>query len=832
MMQFSLSERQRRDLWGLALLALAILLALSLLPLAAAGEAALRLFPSGNVVGVIGGTIADVSWWVIGGVGILLPLLPAIWGAVALGRLATEVAVRWTLLLGGLLLLVPTGWYIVARPVVGPPPGAGWLGAAVGAPVTAWFGWVGALLLLTFLFAGLCIATLEWNPFRVVAGGGISAAAGLGRAFAVIPAGVGGRLSGWRARRAGRAGGTAADETYAGEHLPPEPDEEPQRLPAGVSQGAPWVPESVWPSEDDAHPVADHDATVADGPAYLGAPTVLEPAVAGGAPAAAAPPRERTRRRSETAAAAELVGEDELDPRAVDYPPAALLAPPPPLDVARSRRELDELGRVLIDKLATFKIPGEVVGMTTGPVVTQFEVTPAPGIKVARIASLEADLALAMRAPSIRIIAPIPGKGAVGVEVPNPAPEMVFFREVIESQAFRNSRALLPIALGKDIAGNPFVSDLAKAPHLLIAGATGSGKSVCVNTIITSLIYRHSPQTLRLLMVDPKMVELSMYNDLPHLRHPVVTDNNEAAGVLKWAVIEMERRYQLLSANGVRNLEDFNKRVNDGQVMRSPEADGEEGDPDRWIYKAGPLPYVVVIIDELADLMMTVQGEVEKPLALLAQKARAIGIHLILATQRPSVNVITGLIKANFPSRIAFRVSSKVDSRTILDQNGADSLLGNGDMLFLPPGRSDPVRLQGAFLSTEETERLMEWYREQARQRRDGGGSGGVDADVTRRAEEDILAIVRAAEADGGDGDEFDTAPEDRDKLFREAALLCIQHQGGSTSLLQRRLRIGYGRAARIIDQLHHTGILGPPDGSKSREVMVDIIGLDQICPE
>jgi DNA segregation ATPase FtsK/SpoIIIE, S-DNA-T family len=324
-----------------------------------------------------------------------------------------------------------------------------------------------------------------------------------------------------------------------------------------------------------------------------------------------------------------------------------------------------------------------------------------------------------------------------------------------------------------------------------------------------------------------------MYNDLPHLRHPVVTDNNEAAGVLKWAVIEMERRYQLLSANGVRNLLDFNKRVESGQLMRTPEPDGEDGDPERWVYKDGPLPYVVLIIDELADLMMTVQGEVEKPLALLAQKARAIGIHLILATQRPSVNVITGLIKANFPSRIAFRVSSKVDSRTILDQNGADSLLGNGDMLFLMPGRSDPVRIQGAFLSTEETERLMDWYRERARLRREMAGLGSDPAaESGGRAEEDILAIVRANEADAGDGDEFDAAPEDRDKVFREAALLCIQHQGGSTSLLQRRLRIGYGRAARVIDQLHHAGILGPPDGSKPREVLVDIIGLDQICPD
>jgi DNA segregation ATPase FtsK/SpoIIIE, S-DNA-T family len=807
-MPLSLSERQRRELWGLALIALAILLALSLLPLSLAGEGALHAFPSGNVVGVIGDGIARVSWWLWGGVGVLVPLLPVLWGAVALGRLATGVAARWTVLLAGLVVLVPTGYYILARPVVGPPAGAGWLGATLGAPLTAWFGWIGALLVITFLFVALCIATLEWNPVRSVADGGLHAWAGLRRGL--VPSQFASRLTaGVAALRRGREAGEDAEL--------PDAEMLDEAGTVAVVQGAAWAPEVVVADEPESR-----DDSILDYQAEAEAHAETRHA-----PAAT---RERPRRKA-AAAHAELITEDTGDPAAEDLPPPVLLAAPPPVDVARNRRELDELGRVLIDKLATFKIPGEVVGMTTGPVVTQFEVTPAPGIKVARIANLDADLALAMRAPSIRIIAPIPGKGAVGVEVPNPVPEMVYFREVIDASAFRNSKALLPIALGKDIAGNPFVSDLAKAPHLLIAGATGSGKSVCVNTIITSLIYRHSPRTLRLLMVDPKMVELSMYNDLPHLRHPVVTDNSEAAGVLKWAVIEMERRYQLLSANGVRNLQDFNTRVEAGQLMRSPEPDGEEGDPDRWVYKAGVLPYVVLIIDELADLMMTVQGEVEKPLALLAQKARAIGIHLILATQRPSVNVITGLIKANFPSRIAFRVSSKVDSRTILDQNGADALLGNGDMLFLPPGRSDPVRIQGAYLSTEETERLMDWYREQAKVRR---GVGALDADdaPAPRGEASILDIVRANEADAGDGDDFDTAPEDRDKLFREAALLCIQHQGGSTSLLQRRLRIGYGRAARIVDQLHHAGVLGPPDGSKSREVLVDIISLDQVCPE
>jgi S-DNA-T family DNA segregation ATPase FtsK/SpoIIIE len=434
-----------------------------------------------------------------------------------------------------------------------------------------------------------------------------------------------------------------------------------------------------------------------------------------------------------------------------------------------------------------------------------------------------------MRAMSIRV-APIPGRGAVGVEVPNPTARMVTLRELLEAPEWR-LRSVLPIALGRDLEGKPVVTDLAKMPHLLIAGATGSGKSVAINTIITGLVYRYTPAELRMLMIDPKMVELSMYNALPHLRHPVVTNNHDAARVLKWAVHEMSRRYELLHANGARNVADFNRKVEEGKPLRMPErtkptlatisAETETTPPEpprEETYTEGRLPYLVIIVDELADLMMTVQSEVETPLAILAQKARAIGIHLILATQRPSVNVITGLIKANFPSRIAFRVASKVDSRTILDGNGAEALLGNGDMLFLPPGKSEPMRLQGAFIGTEETEKLTDWFKE----RRETLAK-------ERRAESDIVAFMRAQEVEeeGGEpgGDEGD-----RDALFREAAEACIQNQGGSTSLLQRRLRIGYGRAARVIDQLHAAGILGPPDGSKPREVLIGLSQLDEYC--
>ncbi len=563
-------------------------------------------------------------------------------------------------------------------------------------------------------------------------------------------------------------------------------------------------------------------------------PTVLEEGEEDDAEAAPPPPR---RRRAPSGAkpvdhAAGGKGGEELD----ELPPLELLAAPPAqADVGEE--ELDRLGQVLIDTLATFRVDGKIVGRTTGPVVTQFEVAPAPGVKVGRIAALADDLALAMRAQSIRIVAPIPGKAAVGVEVPNPTARIVTLRELIEAAEWDRTRATLPVAMGRDLEGKPIIADLAKMPHLLIAGATGSGKSVCINTIITSLIYRYTPRDLRMLMIDPKMVELSAYNALPHLRHAVVTNNREAAQVFKWAIHEMEIRYELFHGAGARNIHDYNRK-SVTTVHEKGAAGAGEGAGYRRASPAAPapsasaaaepLPYVVIIVDELADLMMTVQAEVEKPLAILAQKARATGIHLILATQRPSVNVITGLIKANFPSRVAFRVAAKVDSRTVLDQNGAEALLGNGDMLFLPPGRSEPIRVQGAFISTEETEAISEWYKARQAAREAALRTQGL----LKTEEEDILAVVRALEAAEAAAQEGEgaAAPGERDALFREAAETCIQHQLGSTSLLQRKLRIGYGRAARIIDQLHEAGILGPPDGSRPREVLIGMGQLDEYC--
>ena len=507
-------------------------------------------------------------------------------------------------------------------------------------------------------------------------------------------------------------------------------------------------------------------------------------------------------------------------------PPIELLNEGPGGVADADAAQIEDMGRRLVATLETFRVGARIMNKTVGPVVTRFELEPGRGVKVGRVSSLADDLALAMRAQSLRIVAPIPGKAAIGIEVPNPTPRLVHVRDLIDSGEFRRATRVLSVVLGRNIEGDEVVDDLTKMPHLLIAGATGSGKSVCINAIITSLVYAHGPDNLKLLMIDPKMVELSMYSALPHLGLPVVTSHHKAANVLKWAVWEMERRYRLLHANHARNIMDFNKKVEAKAPLKGPretlatQAGIQKELPFDAAYTDGILPYIVLIVDELADLMLTVQGEIETPLAVLAQKARAIGIHLILATQRPSVNVITGLIKANFPCRIAFRVSAKVDSRTILDQNGAETLLGNGDMLFLPPGKSEAMRVQGAFISTDETERLMEWYKAHATA---AAAAPGTSID------EQVAALEKAEkEGDGGSGAGEGEAAE-RDPLFRQAAEVCIQNQLGSTSLLQRRMSIGYGRAARIIDQLELAGVLGPANGSKPRDVLVGLEELDEL---
>jgi len=714
----------------------------------------------------------------------LLPLAPAAHALRLFGRLGERKDRSWMVFLLGMVVLLPIIFGLAQGGVREATELAGVWGAFAAFYILQFAGSAGAWILMAISLSALMAATLSWNPIRVIVG--------------------------VRVRH--------VDAT-----APPTPAEWAGLDPSKeivVDKNAAVVSATLLEPSPEEMPLVDH--------------SLMELSQDGLPVLPIARTRERKSKSSVAAQHAQRIAAemgvfegDALYFTDEDLPSPELLTPPPPRNADMGKRELDAMGVKLMDALRTFRVEGDLVGRTTGPVVTQFEVAPAAGVKVRQIANLSNDLALAMRAQSIRIVAPIPGRGAVGVEVPNPTAEIVAFRELVESREFQNIRAALPIALGKDLEGRPVIADLAKMPHLLIAGATGSGKSICINTLITSLVYRHTPTTLRFLMVDPKMVELSVYNVLPHLRHKVVTDNRDAAAVLKWAVLEMQDRYELLAANGARNIQDFNRKVQEGASLKN--AKRNEVAFEDLEYKGGIVPYIVLIIDELADLMMTVQGEIETPLALLAQKARAIGIHLILATQRPSVNVITGLIKANFSSRVAFRVASQVDSRTIIDGIGAEALLGNGDMLFIPPGKSEPARLQGAYISSEDTERLMGWYELRREQRKAAFEAQGLIVDDTP-GEPDIIESIRkkeAEEASGSDSDNFDDA--DRDKLFREAAEVVIQHQQGSTSLLQRRLKVGYGRAARIIDQLQAAGILGPPDGSRPRDVLAGLDDLDRI---
>ncbi|HYR69391.1 MAG TPA: DNA translocase FtsK 4TM domain-containing protein [Candidatus Dormibacteraeota bacterium] len=487
-------------------------------------------------------------------------------------------------------------------------------------------------------------------------------------------------------------------------------------------------------------------------------------------------PREERRRGTDAAPESGL----KLNPASA---PEAALPPLELLDRHESKRmaieesELFELSRVLERTLSDFGVAGKVSEVHPGPVITLFEYEPAPGVKVNQIMNRQDDLALALRAQRIRIVAPIPGKAAVGVEIPNRVKAVVSFREIVASAPFQQTRDALPFALGKDVAGVPFTASLERMPHLLIAGATGSGKSVCINALIMSLLLKRTPSELRFILIDPKMLELTPYNGIPHLRMPVVTDPKKAAQALRYCVKEMERRYQVLARRGARNIEAYNRLGLDPATVEDAK-----------------LPYLVVVVDELADLMALLPAEIEEPIGRLAQMARAVGIHLILATQRPSVDVLTGVIKANFPSRIAFQVASRTDSRVILDMNGAESLLGNGDSLYLPAGKPEPDRVHGSYVSTEEIERVVTFLKGQ-------GGPVAVDDSALEQP------ITLDSDAD--------------DDLYEEAMRLVVLHQQASTSMLQRRLKVGYSRAARLLDLLEERGVVGPPDGAKGREVFV-----------
>ena len=462
--------------------------------------------------------------------------------------------------------------------------------------------------------------------------------------------------------------------------------------------------------------------------------------------------------------------------RPYNFPTLDLLKNPPPIEEREISEDLDTNSRILEETLDDFGIEAKVVGVSKGPVITRYELKPARGVTINRITALSDNIALTMKAISIRVVAPIPGKGTVGVEVPNTKSTFVYLREILESKEYKEKHSKLKLALGKDISGTPIVTDLGDMPHLLIAGTTGSGKTVCVNTIITTLLYNASPDELRFLMVDPKRVELAAFNNLPHLLAPVVTDSKKVSHSLDWVVNEMDQRFDLFSKVGVRNIDGYNKKANAENLAT--------------------LPYIVVIIDELADLMLVAQQEVENMITRLAQLSRAVGIHMIIATQRPSVDVITGVIKANFPARISFKVASKVDSRTVIDKNGAEKLLGKGDMLFIEPGNTKPIRAQGCLVSDEAIADIASFIKAQ------------------RKPEyaEDMLKPEKKASY----------RKFDKDEVYDEAVKLVIQTKQASVSMLQRRLGVGYTRAARLIDMMEDERIVGPYQGSKPREILLE----------
>jgi len=474
----------------------------------------------------------------------------------------------------------------------------------------------------------------------------------------------------------------------------------------------------------------------------------------------------------------------------IDYklPGTDLLLSPPPIEEREIKENLEESSKILEETLLDFGIEVKVKEVERGPVITRYELEPAPGVKVNKITALSDDIALAMKAHSVRIVAPIPGKARVGVEVPNSTTAFVYIKETVETAEYQSGDSKIPLVIGKDIAGDPLIEDLAVMPHLLIAGTTGSGKTVCINGLIVSLLFKFSPDNLRFIMIDPKMVELSGYNGLPHLLCPVITSAKQAKHALEWAVGEMESRYQLFAKLGVRNIEMFNVKKKNGQITAK--------DDDACVEIPDKIPYIVVIIDELADLMLISRDEIEDSITRLTQLSRAVGIHLILATQRPSVDVITGVIKANFPARISFKVASKVDSRTVLDANGADKLLGRGDLLFLKPGSSKLTRAQGCLVNDSEIEGIVEFIKKQ----------------LQPQYNDEILKAPR----------ESGFKVQEDDELFDEAVRVVLESKQASVSILQRRLRLGYTRAARMIDLMEAKGIVGPYRGSKPREILLN----------
>jgi len=708
--------------------------------------------------------------------------------------------------------------------------GGGILGAAVTWSLRQLFGPPGRDVALAALTVIAFLLATDLSLVRVLRGLGLTAVRlgrGLFRAAVrlVAPAPVRGGLG-----RAGREGGDEEDRSgsrASRSRGSPAPGPGWSAAPGGPTAvpGGLYAPRegSVGRRETGTAPPGVQGRT---GPGLEG--TAAGPGASVGRPGSAGPKGEQARRPRAGGRPYEQIAltEDVL----YELPPLDLLDPPNPAKTRKARQDIEEKARVLEETLASFGVGGKVVGARRGPVVTRFEFQPAPGVKVARITSLADDIALHLAAEGVRIEAPIPGKHAVGIEVPNLEVSTVPLREVLEDPEVAASSSKLTVVFGKDIAGRPITGDLDRLLHVLIAGATGSGKSVCINAMLASLLFRAKPSEVKLLLIDPKVVELSVYEGIPHLVAPVVTDPRKAAGCLRWAVKQMEERYELFAAAGVRDISRYNALVSEtaatGAGAGSEGTPSGSGPPTPWVRdprsptitvagtalpraEAGelgrdvrgpagpqPLPYIVIVIDELADLMMVAPVDVEDAIWRLAQMARAAGIHLVVATQRPSVDVITGTIKANIPTRIAFAVSSQVDSRTIIDVAGAEKLLGHGDMLYMPVGTTKPIRVQGAYVSDREIEALVRYVKSQGRP----------------RYAPDVLSQEEGPGEDEADAD---------DSLFEDAVKVVMETGQASISMLQRKLRVGYTRAGRLIDMMEERGIVGPFEGSKAREILM-----------
>jgi S-DNA-T family DNA segregation ATPase FtsK/SpoIIIE len=726
-----LAARWLREAQGVVALGLAAYLGVALLSY----DPALRWVDQGGRVGVVGLWVGWALFTLVGYAAYLVPLVLMVWAFAAFTR---PIAIgTLSIAVGAILgLLAVTG--LLAR-LSGPANGVwlhrgGWLGWAVAGALRRTLGDVGGLVLLLTLtaVAGLCLTQASY--------------AGLSRAMIA-------RLTALARFDRGRRPASRAAAPAA---APPPPIlVEPRPAPP-----APAIA---------VHPELAPERGRARG----------DERPARGAPERPGPGEERPRSADGRRAKQELFG--FAQPGATfQLPPVSLLKAPAVGGTRRTEteEELRQNAEHLRKRLEDFGVKGHIARINPGPVITGYEFEPGPGIKVNQVVNLADDLALAMKAGAVRVFGPVPGRGSVAIEVPNPEPSTVSLREILLSKEFKETKAPLPLALGRDAIGQPAVADLAAMPHLLVAGATGAGKSAGLNAMICSILYRRTPAEARFLMIDPKRLELGMYDGIPHLLAPVVTDAKEAASRLRWIVGRMDDRYKLLAEKSVRNIEGYNKEV----------------EPEQR------LPYWIIIVDELADLMMVSAGEVETSLARLAQIARAVGIHLVIATQRPSVDVITGLIKANFPARIAFQVATKVDSRTVLDQNGAEQLIGRGDMLFVPPGTSRPVRIHGAWVSEAEVRDVVKFLKEQGQ----------------AVFEEGLVKPIQEERGGNGGGGE-----DDRDDIYWRAVELIVSQKQASISFIQRRMGLGYPKAARFIDLMEQDRIIGPGDGAKPRQILV-----------